>query len=211
LLVGGRHGSLAILTAQHLEFFLSLAKGVCSIATAVQKDNVVASNLLSLASSEWIATDVLFINGTAKAWLNPHTKFHQSTDPAVGEPAFLSFHRQVRYLLMLEDLEELKLNWRTRTAFSQFFTKVGEMSDPNLKRLKLEMVSAFLTKMQTQQALPAHKESCTGCLFRMANGPGGCTISERRRRGNAAAFHALLLQSAWSRNGCNQALQIPKR
>ena len=143
-------GSLATLTAQHLDFFLLLAKGVCNMTTTVQKDNIIASNLLSLASSEWIVTDVLFVNGISKAWLNPHMKFYQSTDPNVGEPGFLSFHRQVRYFLMLEDINDLKLNWRTRPAFAQFSAKVSQMSDPNLKRLKIEMVSAFLTKMATQ-------------------------------------------------------------
>ena len=84
-------GSLAILAASHLQFFKLLAKGVCNMTKTVQKDNVIASNLLSLASSEWIVWDVLFIAALAKSWLNPHMKFYQGTDPNIGEPGFLCF------------------------------------------------------------------------------------------------------------------------
>jgi hypothetical protein len=51
-------GSHAILTANHLQFFMLLAKGVCNMTKTIKKDNVIASNLLSLASSEWIVGDV---------------------------------------------------------------------------------------------------------------------------------------------------------
>ena len=95
-------GSLAILTTQHFELFLLLAKGVCNMMTTIQKDNTSASNLLSLPSSEWIVTDILFINGISKAWLNPDMKFYQSKDQNVGEPGFLFFHCQVLYSQMLE-------------------------------------------------------------------------------------------------------------
>ncbi len=67
-------GSLAILTTKHLDFFLLLSRGVCNMTNTDQKDNIIASNLLSLASSEWIVADVFFIAGIAKYWLNPHMK-----------------------------------------------------------------------------------------------------------------------------------------
>jgi hypothetical protein len=51
-------GSLAILTAKHLQFFMLFTKGVCNMTKTIEKDNVIASNLLSLASSEWIVGDV---------------------------------------------------------------------------------------------------------------------------------------------------------
>jgi hypothetical protein len=143
-------GSLAILAASHLQFFKLLAKGVCNMTKTVEKDNVIASNLLSLASSEWIVSDVLFIAALAKSWLNPHMKFYQGTDPNIGEPGFLCFHRQVRFYLMYEDITEMKQNWKTHEVFSKFSSKVGAMSNERLKKLKQEMVSAFLTKMQTQ-------------------------------------------------------------
>jgi hypothetical protein len=143
-------GSLALLTAKHLQFFMLLAKGVCNMTKTIEKDNVIASNLLSLASSEWIVGDVFFIAAIAKSWLNPHMKFFQGPDPNVGEPGFLSYHRQVRFFLMMDDINRMKRNWRGHEAFSKFASKVDEMTNEHLKKLKEEMVSAFLTKMSTQ-------------------------------------------------------------
>jgi hypothetical protein len=39
-----------------------------------QKEKIIASNLLSLASSEWIIADILFNSTISKCWLNPHMK-----------------------------------------------------------------------------------------------------------------------------------------
>jgi hypothetical protein len=60
-------GSLAILTTKHLDFFLLLAKGVCNMTNTDQKENIIASNLLSLVSSEWIVADVYFIAGISQS------------------------------------------------------------------------------------------------------------------------------------------------
>jgi hypothetical protein len=113
-------GSLAILTAKHLQFFLLLAKRVCNMTKTNEKDNVIASNLLWLASSEWIVGDVFFIAAIAKSWLNPHMKVYQGTDPNIGEPAFLWFHRQVCFFLIIKDIHTMKHNWQTHKDFSHF-------------------------------------------------------------------------------------------
>jgi hypothetical protein len=68
-------GSLAILTAKHFDFFLLLAKGVCNMTNTYQKENIIASNLLSLVSSEWIIADVFFISAISKCWLTLHMKW----------------------------------------------------------------------------------------------------------------------------------------
>jgi hypothetical protein len=79
-------GSLATLTTNHLNFFLLLAKGVCNMMNTDQKENIIASNLLSPASSEWIIADVYFIAGIDKCWLNPHMTWYQGSDPNIGGP-----------------------------------------------------------------------------------------------------------------------------
>jgi hypothetical protein len=89
----------------------------------IEKDNVTASNLLLLASSEWIVGDVFFITGITKSWLNPQMKFYQGMDPNIGEPGFLSFHCQVCFFLMIKDINKMKNNWRGHEAFSKFSTK----------------------------------------------------------------------------------------
>jgi hypothetical protein len=121
-------------------------KGVCKVSKTIKKDNVIASNLLLLASTKWIVGNVFFITGITQSWLNLHMKFYQGTDPNIGEPGFLSDHCQVPFFLMIKDIEEMKLHWQAHDTFSKFTTKVEEMSNK-----KLQMVSgAFLNKMQTQ-------------------------------------------------------------
>jgi hypothetical protein len=141
-------GSLAIGTNKHLKFFLLLAKGVCNMTKTINKDNAIASNLLPLASSKWIVGNVLFITGITKSWLNPQMKFYQGMDPNIREPGFLSFHCQVCFFLMIKDIDKMKNNWQANNAFSKFSTKVEEMSNKKLHKLKLAMVSTFLSKMQ---------------------------------------------------------------
>jgi hypothetical protein len=80
----------------------------------LKKENIVAYNLLSLASLlEWIVTNVLFIAGIAKSscWLkNLPMKFYQGTDPNISEPGFFPFHCQVHIFLMIQDINKMKHN-----------------------------------------------------------------------------------------------------
>jgi hypothetical protein len=115
-----------------------------------QKENIIASNLLSLASSEWIVANTYFIAGIAKSWLNPHMKWYQGTDPNIGEPGFLPFHQSVRFFLMTQDIDDICSNWRTNKFFVKFSKQVASMSNPKLKSLKEGMVEIFLKKMKTQ-------------------------------------------------------------
>jgi hypothetical protein len=78
-------------------------------------------------------------------------KFYQGTDPKIGEPGFLSFHHQVRFSWW----SKTSLNWSTIGRHSKLSPNsperwLGKMSNQKLKKLKLEMISAFLTKMQKQ-------------------------------------------------------------
>jgi hypothetical protein len=143
-------GSLAILTTKHLDFFLLLPKGDCNMTNTDQKENIIAWNLLSLRSSEWILADVFFVAGIAKYWLNPHMKWYQGSDPNIGRPGFLALHGTVRYFLMLDDINEISCNWKTIDVFCKFSEHVQSMTNPKLKHLKEGMVEAFLKKMRLQ-------------------------------------------------------------
>jgi hypothetical protein len=93
-------GFLAILTTKHLYFFLLLAKGVCNMTNTYQQEGIIASNLLSLASSEWIVVNIYFIAGITDVFL--HMEWYQGTDLNIGRPGFLSFHCSVCYFLMIQ-------------------------------------------------------------------------------------------------------------
>jgi hypothetical protein len=109
-------GALTAITAHYLKFFKNLlAQAVVNSSVSKEKANMVASNFLSLTSSLWIVADVLFLHCITVVWLNAHFRWYQRPDPLRenSPPGFLSFHRTVRYFLMIEDLEEIKSKWQT--------------------------------------------------------------------------------------------------
>ncbi len=67
-------GSLAQFATKYLDFFLLMAKACCNMTKTDEKENIIASNLLSLASSDWIVANIYLIAGVAKSWLNPHMR-----------------------------------------------------------------------------------------------------------------------------------------
>jgi hypothetical protein len=87
---------LAILITKHLKLFLLLAKGVCKMIKTIEKESIIAYNLLPLTSLKWIVTNVVSITRIAKSWLNEHMEFYHGTDPNI----WLSFHHQVLFFLM---------------------------------------------------------------------------------------------------------------
>jgi hypothetical protein len=142
-------GSLAHFATKCLDFLLLLAKACCKMTKTDVRENVVASNLLSLASSDWILANVCLIAGVAKSWLKPHMRWHQSSDPHIGTLGFLCFHRQVRCFLMMEDLKKMEMSLRKMEDFEQFSKKLFTMN-PTLKKLKEDMATSFLRKMGSQ-------------------------------------------------------------
>jgi hypothetical protein len=56
---------LSALTSKYLDLFLKMAKGVQNMTDTSNKENTLASNLLSLASSAWIIA-VQFLSANAK-------------------------------------------------------------------------------------------------------------------------------------------------
>jgi hypothetical protein len=143
-------GSLAQFATKYLDFFLLMAKACCNMTKTDVRENIIASNLLSLASSDWIVADIYLIAGVAKSWLNPHMRWYQGSDPNIKTPGFLSFHRQVRYFLMMENLKKIENSWREMDEFSALATKLHTMTNLTQKKLKEDMVSSFVKKMASQ-------------------------------------------------------------
>jgi hypothetical protein len=70
-------------------------------------------------------------------------KWYQGTDPNVGRPGFLALHQTVQYFLMVEDLDQIRPNWKTNDFSEKFAKQVQSMTNPKLKLLKEGMVEAF--------------------------------------------------------------------
>jgi hypothetical protein len=111
---------LACKAQRYLPFFVKMAKRVRNMTTSKEKENTIASNHLLLASSDWIVADVMLIASLSQLFLNNHMKWYQGVDPNIGRPGFLTFHRAVRYFLMLEDLLEAERSWETHELFNEF-------------------------------------------------------------------------------------------
>jgi hypothetical protein len=143
-------GSLALFATKYLNFFLLMGKVCCNMTNIDQRKNIIASNLLLLASSNWIVADIYLIAGVAKSWLNPHMKWYQGSDPNIGTPGFLSFYCQVRYFLMIEDLQKIENSWREMDEFSALANKLLTMTNLTQKKMKEDMVISFVKKMTSQ-------------------------------------------------------------
>jgi hypothetical protein len=70
-------------------------------------------------------------------------KWYQGTDANIRRPGFLSFHRLVRYFLMVDDVDQIRQDWKTNKVFEKFSKQVATMTNPKLKLLKEEMVRRF--------------------------------------------------------------------
>jgi hypothetical protein len=77
-------GSLAALAAKYLKFFKLLAQAIVNMTNSDEQENTIASNLLSLASLDWIIANVHFIAVITKKWLNPHMRWYLRSDPNIG-------------------------------------------------------------------------------------------------------------------------------
>ena len=138
---------LACKARRYLVFFVKMAKGVRNMTTTKEKENTIASNLLSLASSEWIVADVMLIASLSKLFLNNHMKWYQGADPNIGRPGFLVFHRAVRYFLQLEDLQDAERSWETHELFREFRLQVALIEDESLRKMKQDSVRTIIRKM----------------------------------------------------------------
>lgn len=81
-------GSLAQFATKYLAFFLLMAQAGCNMTKTDQKENIIVSNLLSFALSDWIVEDIYLNAGVRKSWLNPHMQWYQGSDPNAGTPGF---------------------------------------------------------------------------------------------------------------------------
>jgi hypothetical protein len=142
-------GSFAALAAKHLKFFKLLAQAIVNMTMSDERENTIASNFLSPASSPWIVADVHFIAAITKKWLNPHMRWYQQSDPNIGRPGYLVSHRLVRYHLQIVDLEDMQNDWKSQEAFTGFMEVLDSLSE-TLKPMKETMVRSFLTLMIQQ-------------------------------------------------------------
>ena len=96
---------LALKVWWYLPFFVKkMAKGVRNRMMTEQKESNIVSNLLPLASSDWIVANVMLIASHSKLFLNNHMTWYESVGPNSGRARFLLFHHAFcYYFLMFKD------------------------------------------------------------------------------------------------------------
>jgi hypothetical protein len=173
--------TLALKARRHLPFFVKMAKAVQNSMTTKLKENTIASNLLSLASLDWIVADVMLVASLSELFLlNNHMKWCQGADPNIGRPGFLAFHRAVRRFLQLEDSQEAERSWETHELFHEFRLQAAKIEDEKLRSVKKDSVRAITRKMILQ--VRKHNKRCsqTSKLIRgvYAEQPTGQAIAQ---------------------------------
>ena len=186
------------------------------MTTTKEKENTIASNLLSLASSEWIVADVMLIASLSKLFLNNHMKWYQGSDPNIGRPGFLVFHRAVRYFLQLEDLQDAERSWETHELFREFRLQVALIEDESLRKMKQDSVKTIIRKMIYQVHKHNKRYLQTSKLIRgvYAEQPTGQAIAQLLSQQDnlpPITMQKFPNQNSRPRNRRRQVLQVSER
>jgi len=121
-----------------------MALSVVAATRTNEKENKIASGLVSLMNEPLIHADLLFLAAFSKNFLDNHMKWYGSKDPNIGEPGFLIFHRFLRYFTMQEELKILENGgWETNSDFELFVLKLQTLTLEG-KNLKTQMANQFL-------------------------------------------------------------------
>jgi hypothetical protein len=75
------------------------------IATEEKGHAITRSGLVSLMEEPIICTDISFIAGFAKLYLDPHMLWNQTMDPNIGEPGFLCCYQAVWFAVSVNELQ----------------------------------------------------------------------------------------------------------
>jgi hypothetical protein len=106
-----------------------MAISVINSSKTDQRDNKIASGLVSLMDEPCIHADVAFIAAHAKQYLDKHMLWYQCEDPNLREQGFLTFHRCLRYFIKVKQLEDLAANWQQNEAFEEYCNIVSGLPE----------------------------------------------------------------------------------
>jgi len=115
-----------------------MALSVVAATKTTERENKVASGLVTLMNEPMIHSDLLFLATFSEHFLDVHMKWYGSKDDNIGELGFLIFHQFVRYFIMQQELKNLENGgWETHPDFELFQLKLQTLSleDKNLKIL----------------------------------------------------------------------------
>jgi hypothetical protein len=135
-------GKLARFLIKYWTTVRRMAISVINSSKTDQRDNKIASGLVSLMDEPCIHADVAFIAAHAKQYLDKHMLWYQREDPNLREPGFLTFHRCLRYFVKVKQLEDLAANWQQNDAFKEYCHIVSCLPE-KYRTLKQEMPGKF--------------------------------------------------------------------
>jgi hypothetical protein len=113
-------GIAALSFRKYCDVYCALAKAVVNQSTTKMAENMIGSDIISLAREPVIRSDIEILATYAEVCFNEHFEWSQGTDPNVGTPGFLSYHQSSRYFIKARNLEEMVRSWRTQAEFEVF-------------------------------------------------------------------------------------------
>jgi len=143
-------GDVACKQIKYWRLFFRMAICVINVSTTAEAKNKIASGLCSLMQEKSIEAGVAFIAAFAASYLNKHMAWYGETDPNIGTPAFLTFHRTGRHYLMIKHLYRLLKEWKTDPKFERFRKTLEELTSDEyslLEKLPEKFFSACIDQV----------------------------------------------------------------
>jgi hypothetical protein len=129
---------------------LTVAFCVRNDSSSEFSENKIAQNMMvSMMNEKALKFQVWFSCGLCQFWPAPNMEWYQGKDIFVRKTGFLSFHRTVRYFIMIWQIDFLLENWSTNRWFSGAIEILKEC-EPHDQQALNRLVPAFLKMAKNQ-------------------------------------------------------------
>jgi hypothetical protein len=142
---------------------LTVAFCVRNDSSSELSENKIAQNMVSMMKEKALKFQVWFLRGFCQFWLDPNMEWYQGKDIFVKNTGFLSFHRTVRYFIMIRQIDFLIGNWSTNRWFFGA-TEILNECEPHDQQALSPLVPAFL-KMAKCQCHTHNERYLNGVAF----------------------------------------------
>ena len=127
--LGAKHVS------ENWENWIMFSQAIINTHNTDKSCNQIASHLHSLMQETTLHAHVEFISVYHTIFIDKHMSWLQSTDERAGEPGFLSCHMSVHVYLMINEIHNMKMNWKNMSEFNKYLCICENIDDDDMKKI----------------------------------------------------------------------------
>jgi hypothetical protein len=164
-------GIAALSFRKYGQVYSALAKAVVNQSTTKMAENMIGSDIVSLAREPVIRSDVEVMATYAEVFFNENFKWSQGSDPNVGTPGFLTHHQVSRFFIKARKMEEMIRSWKTIPEFEHFRKSVEAIPTEATKEMPInrdvqeKKMDMFLKTAYEQLNKHSAKLVTTNCML----------------------------------------------